>query len=87
MRMILMALALGISVAAVASPALAAPDETDGNRTDLGTIEKILAQSGRETPQVNVGVVAEQVDLGAVAGSDAQPTWLQQMRYDNQEGH
>jgi hypothetical protein len=78
MRMILMALTLGISVAAVASPALAAPDETDGNRTDLGTVEKILAQSDRDTPQIGVSVVA---------GSDEQRPLVQQWRYENQEGH
>ncbi len=77
MRTILMALALGISVAAVASPALAAPNEPDGNRTDLGTVEKILAQSDRDTPQVGVGVVA---------GSDEQRPLVQQWRYENQEG-
>ena len=78
MRMILMALALGISVAAVASPALAAPDEADGNKTDLGTVEKILVQSDRDTPQVGVGVVA---------GSDEQRPLVQQWRDANQEGH
>ena len=77
MRMILMALALGISVAAVASPALAAPAEPDGNRTDLGTIDQILAQSDHDTPQVGVGVVA---------GSDEQRPLVQQWRYENQEG-
>ena len=71
-----MALALGISVAAVASPALAAP-EGDGNNADLGTVEKILAQSDRDTPQVGVGVVA---------GSDEPLPLVQQWRYENQEG-
>lgn len=75
MRTILMALALGISVAAVASPALAEPD---GNKTDLGTIDRVLAQADREIPQIGVGVVA---------GSDEthSSAW-QQMRYENQEG-
>ncbi len=76
MRMILMALALGISLAAVASPALAEPD---GNKTDLGTIDRFLAQSDRDTPQIGVGVVA---------GSDEpqhRPA-VQEQRYENQEG-
>ena len=78
MRMILVALTLGISVAAVASPALAGPAEPDGNRTDLGTLERILAQSDRDTPQIGVSVVA---------GSDnEQRPLVQQWRYENQEG-
>jgi hypothetical protein len=74
MRSILMALALGISVAAFAAPALAEPD---GNKTDLGTIDKFLARSDRDTPQIGVGVVA---------GSDEphRPAWLEQ-RYENME--
>jgi len=77
MRTILMTLALGISVAAVASPALADP-EPDGNKTDLGTIERLLARSDRDTPQINVGVVA---------GSDEpQRPAAQRQRYENQEG-
>lgn len=79
MRMILTALALGISVAAVASPALAAPAEPDGNRTDLGTIDQILAQPDRVTPQIGVGVVA--------GSGEPQPVpVVQQWRYENQEG-
>ena len=76
MRAILMALALGISVASVASPALA--ERGDGNKTDLGTIDRILTQSERDTPQISVGVVA---------GSD-QPHGpaLQEQRYENMEG-
>ncbi len=78
MRTILMTLALGISVAAVVSPALADPAEPDGNKTDLGTIERFLARSDRDTPQINVGVVA---------GSDEpQRTAVQEQRYENQEG-
>lgn len=67
MRAILMALALGISVAAIASPARA------GDTTDLG--DKFLAQADRDTPQINVGVVA---------GTDEphRPAWLEQ-RYEN----
>ncbi len=70
MRSILMALALGISVAAFAAPALA------GEMVDAG-IEKFLAQSDRDTPQINVGVVA---------GTDepSRPAWLEQ-RYDNMD--
>jgi hypothetical protein len=75
MRVILMALALGISIAAIASPVLAEPD---GNKTDLGTIDRFLARSDRATPQINVGVVA---------GSDEpQRPAVQEQRYENQEG-
>ena len=75
MRAILVALALGISVAAIASPALA--ETGDGNKTDLGTIDRILSQSDRDTPQISVGVVA---------GSDEHgPAW-QEQRYENLEG-
>jgi hypothetical protein len=76
MRAILMALALGISVAAIASPALA--ERGDGNKTDLGTIDQVLAQSDRDTPQIGVSVVA---------GSDEPhgPAW-QVQRYENMEG-
>ena len=71
MRVILMALALGISISAIASPALA------GDKVDYG-IEKFLAQSDSDAPQLNVGVVA---------GSDEphRPAWLEQ-RYENMEG-
>jgi hypothetical protein len=74
MRMILMALALGISTSAIASPALA--DQGD-DKVDRG-IDKIFAQPDRETPQINVSIVA---------GTDEpqRPAWLQQ-RYENQEG-
>ncbi len=78
MRTILMTLALGISVAAVASPALADPAEPDGNKTDLGTIEQLLARSDRDTPQINVGVVAG-------SGEPQRPV-VQEQRYENQEG-
>ena len=81
-----MALALGISVAAVASPALAGP-EGDGNNSDLGTVEKILAQSDRDTPRVGLGVTAGSEEPGVTAGSDEQQRPLvQQWRYENQEG-
>jgi hypothetical protein len=74
MRLILMALALGISISAIASPALAEPSE---DKVDRG-IEKVLAQSDSDAPQLNVGVVA---------GSDEphRPAWLEQ-RYENMEG-
>ena len=74
MRVILMALALGISISAIASPALAEPNE---DKVDRG-IEKFLAQSDSDAPQLNVGVVA---------GSDEphRPAWLEQ-RYENMEG-
>jgi hypothetical protein len=74
MRTILMALALGISIAAVASPALAEPSD---DKVDRG-IEKVLAQSDSGAPQLNVGVVA---------GSDEphRHAWLEQ-RYENMEG-
>ncbi len=74
MRTILMALALGISIAAVASPAFAEPSD---DKVDRG-IEKVLAQSDSGAPQLNVGVVA---------GSDEphRPAWLEQ-RYENMEG-
>ena len=73
MRMILMALALGISISAIASPVLA---DTGDDKVDRG-IEKVLAQSDRDTPQINVGVVA---------GTDEphRPAWLEQ-RYENQD--
>ncbi len=73
MRMILMALALGISIAAIASPVLA---DTGDDKVDQG-IDKVLASSDRDTPQINVGVVA---------GTDEphRPAWLEQ-RYENQE--
>jgi hypothetical protein len=72
MRMILMALALGISISAIASPVLA----DEGDKVDRG-IDKVLAQSDRDTPQINVGVVA---------GTDEphRPAWLEQ-RYENQD--
>lgn len=72
MRAILMALLLGISVGAIASPALA---ESDDNKTDLGSIDRILAQADRDTPQISVGVVA---------GSEEPhgPVW-QELRYEN----
>ncbi len=74
MRMILMALALGISISAIASPVFA--DQGD-DKVDQG-IDKILAQPDRDTPQISVGVVA---------GTDEphRPAWLEQ-RYENQEG-
>lgn len=68
MRAILTALFLSMSVAAVASPALAAGE--DGR--DLGGDEQFLAPSDRDTPQINVGVVA---------GSDA-PQPAGQERYE-----
>ncbi len=73
MRNILLALALSISISAVASPALA---DTGDDKVDRG-IEKIVAQSDRDTPQINVGVVA---------GTDEphRPMWLEQ-RYENQD--
>ncbi len=73
MRMILMALALGISISAIASPVLA---DTGDDKVDQG-IDKVLASSDRDTPQINVGVVA---------GTDEphRPAWLEQ-RYENQE--
>lgn len=74
MRMILMALAFGISAAAIASPALAEPGD---DKVDRG-IEQVLAQSDRDTPQIGVSVVA---------GSDEphRPA-VQEQRYENQDG-
>jgi hypothetical protein len=71
--MILTALALGIAIATVAAPALAEPG--DGNKTDLGGIEKFLAASDRDTPQIDVGVVAG-------TDEEARPAWLEQ-RHEN----
>ena len=76
MRMILVALALGISVAAVASPALAEPD---GNKTYLGTIDQFLGRFNRDTPQISVGVVAGSDELQPLPA-------VQEQRYENQEG-
>ena len=76
MRMILLALVLGISVAAVASPALAEPD---GNKTDLGTLDQFLGRSDRDTPQISVGVVAGSDELQPLPA-------VQEQRYENQEG-
>jgi hypothetical protein len=75
MRNILLALALGISISAIASPALA---ESGDDKVDRG-IDKIIAQSDRDLPQISVGVVA---------GSDEpqRPGVYQEQRYENQEG-
>ncbi len=75
MRMILMVVALGISISALSSPALADSGE---DKVDQG-IDKILAQPDRDIPQIHVSVVA---------GSDEThpPAWLE-LQYDNQEGH
>lgn len=75
MRYILLALALGISISAIASPALA---ESGDDKVDRG-IDKIVAQSERDLPQIGVGVVA---------GSDEpqRPAVYQEQRYENQEG-
>jgi hypothetical protein len=72
MRMILMALALGISISAIASPVLA---DTGDDKVDY-VIDKVLAQSDGDTPQINAG---------AIAGTDEphRPAWLEQ-RYENQ---
>lgn len=72
MRMILIALALGISISAIASPVLA---DTGDDKVDYG-IDKALAQPDRDTPQINVGVIA---------GTDEphRSVWLEQ-RYENQ---
>ena len=72
MRTILMALALGISISAIASPALAEPSE---DKVDRG-IEKFLALTDRDTPQIGVGVVA---------GSDEPRPVVQQLREENQD--
>jgi hypothetical protein len=75
MRNILLALALGISISAIASPALA---ESSDDKVDRG-IDRILAQPERDLPQINVAVVA---------GSDEphRPGVYQEQRYENQEG-
>ena len=79
MRTILMALALGISVAVVASPALGDPAEPDGNKTDLGTLDQFLARADRDTPQISVGVVAGSDELQPLPA-------VQEQRHENQEG-
>ena len=72
MRMILMALVLGISISAIPSPVLA---DSGDDKVDY-VIDKVLAQSDGDTPQINVGVTA---------GTDEphRPVWLEQ-RYENQ---
>jgi hypothetical protein len=74
MRNTLLALVLGISISAIASPALA---ESGDDKVDRG-IDQILAQSDRDTPQIGVGVVA---------GSDEpqRPGVYQEQRYENQD--
>ena len=72
MRMILMALALGISISAIASPALAEPSD---DKVDRG-IEKVLAQTDRDTPQIGVGVVV---------GSDESRPAVQVQRDENHD--
>jgi hypothetical protein len=74
MRNILLALALGISISAIASPALA---ESGDDKVDRG-IDQILSQSERDLPQISVGVVA---------GSDEpqRPGVYQEQRYENQD--
>jgi hypothetical protein len=75
MRNILLALALGISISAIASPALA---ESGDDKVDRG-IDKIIVQSERDLPQISVAVVA---------GSEEpqRPAVYQEQRYENQEG-
>lgn len=70
MRAILLALALGISISAAASPALAEPGD---DKVDRG-IEKVVALADH----------APQIDVAVVAGSDEphRPA-VQEQRYEN----
>ena len=54
MRVILTALILGLSVAATSAPALAADDAG----RDFGGNDHFVTTTERDTPQINLGVIA-----------------------------
>jgi hypothetical protein len=58
MEFMLIALARAITLAAITRPAPDDPEQPDGNKADLETVEKVLAQSDRDTRQIGVGVAA-----------------------------